>query len=124
VDPCHRVVGRLAWVETVFAAEVERPPSSAVVVKTTGELDLMSVPELESVLNELMAEKVDLELDVSELDFIDSTGVHLLLGAHKASVRDGWDFAITGACNEVRRAFELLGLLDHLPFRDRPQTSS
>jgi anti-sigma B factor antagonist len=107
-----------------FAAEVERPSPGAVVVKATGELDLMTVPELAVVLKQLMAEKIDLELDVSRLDFIDSTGVHLVLDAHQASLRDGWHLTITGAGAEVKRAFELLGLLDHLPFRDRPRTAS
>jgi anti-sigma B factor antagonist len=107
-----------------FAAEVERSARSAVVVRATGELDLMTVPELDAVFQEVMAEKADLELDLSRLDFIDSTGVHLVLSAHEASVREGWNFAITGASADVRRAFELLGLLDHLPFRDEGQNAS
>jgi anti-sigma B factor antagonist len=108
----------------VFAAEIERPTQSAVVVRATGELDLMTVPKLDAVLREVMADKTDLELDLSRLDFIDSTGVHLLLGAHDASRRDGWDFAIVGASADVKRAFELLGLVDHLPFRDQPRSAS
>jgi anti-sigma B factor antagonist len=109
---------------SVFAAAVERPTRNVVVVKATGELDLMSVPELEAVLNEVMSEKADIELDFSRLDFIDSTGVHLVLTAHDTSVREGWQLTITGAGAEVRRAFELLGLLDHLPFRDSGRSAS
>jgi anti-anti-sigma factor len=71
-----------------------------------------------------MADKADLELDLSGLDFIDSTGVHLVLGAHDASLRDSWKFTIVGAGADVKRAFELLGLLDHLPFRDPPRSAS
>jgi anti-sigma B factor antagonist len=109
---------------STFAAEIERPTPSTVVVKATGELDLLTVSELDAVLKEVMADKAAVELDLSQLDFIDSTGVHLVLGAHEASVRDGWDFSIVGASADVRRAFELLGLLDHLPFRDPPRTAS
>jgi anti-sigma B factor antagonist len=108
----------------VFEAEIERQTPSAVVVKATGELDLMSVPKLDAVLKEVMADKTDVELDLSRLDFIDSTGVHLVLGANDASSRDGWVFSIVGANADVKRAFELLGLLDHLPFRDRPRSAS
>lgn len=109
---------------SVFAADIERPTASAVVVRATGELDLMTVPKLDAVLQEVMADKADLELDLSRLDFIDSTGVHLVLGAYDASIRDGWEFTIIGASADVKRAFELLGLLDHLPFRDQPQSAS
>jgi anti-sigma B factor antagonist len=109
---------------SAFAAEIERPTPGAVVVKATGELDLMTVSQLEAVLKEAMAGKADIELDLSRLDFIDSTGVHLVLGVYDTSLRDGWDFAIVGANADVMRAFELLGLLDHLPFRDRPRNAS
>jgi anti-sigma B factor antagonist len=122
--PAGRIDSRPVEQGSVFAAAVERPTRNTVVVKATGELDLMTVPELEGLLREVMAEKADLELDLSRLDFIDSTGVHLVLTAHEASVREGWTFTISGAGNEVRRAFELLGLLDHLQFRDPGQTAS
>jgi anti-anti-sigma factor len=109
---------------SVFAADVERPTPGAVVVRATGELDLMTVPQLAAVLQEATAEGADLELDLSQLDFIDSTGVHLVLRTHESCVREGRGFAISGASADVKRAFELLGLLDHLPFRDRPQSAS
>jgi anti-sigma B factor antagonist len=109
---------------SVFAAEIERPTPGAVVVKATGELDLMTVPKLDAALKEVMAGKTDIELDLSRLDFIDSTGVHLILGAYDTSVEEGWEFTIAGAGADVRRAFELLGLLDHLPFRDQPRNAS
>jgi anti-sigma B factor antagonist len=115
---------RLVQEGSTFAAEIERPTPSTVVVKATGELDLLTVSELDAVLKGVMADNADLELDLSQLDFIDSTGVHLVLGAHEASRRDGWEFSIVGASADVRRAFELLGLLDHLPFRDPPRTAS
>jgi anti-sigma B factor antagonist len=107
-----------------FAAEVDRPTPGAVVVRATGELDLMTVPQLEAVFQHAMADKADIELDLSRLDFIDSTGVHLVLTVYDTSVRDGFEFVITGATADVRRAFELLGLLDHLPFRDQPRSAS
>jgi anti-sigma B factor antagonist len=102
---------------SVFAAAIERP-GGAVVVKARGELDLSTAPELQAALADARADGgADLVLDFSELDFIDSTGVHIVLDAYQASQRAGTGFAITGAAGEVRRAFELVGLLDRLPFR-------
>jgi anti-anti-sigma factor len=102
-----------------FAAAIERPGGRTVVVAARGELDMLSAPELRGLLREAVAPGVDVILDVSGLDFIDSTGVHLVLQAYADSRRDGWDFAIRGATGEVMRAFELTGLADRLPFRDR-----
>jgi anti-anti-sigma factor len=104
--------------EDGFAAAIERPGGRAVVVSARGELDMLSVPELEGLLGEAAGPGVEVILDVSGLEFIDSTGVHLVLRVYADSSRDGWDFSIRGARAEVMRAFELTGLADRLPFRD------
>ena len=109
---------------SVFEAAVERPGDRMAVVRVSGELDLLTAPELDAALKALQEERADIELDLSGLEFIDSTGVHLVLQIYQASRREGWDLVLSGASEEVRRAFELVGLLDRLPFRDRGQSSS
>jgi anti-sigma B factor antagonist len=99
----------------LFEVAVERPGDGPVVVHVRGELDLLSAPEMREALAQEMG--ADMTLELSGLEFIDSTGVHLVLDAFLASQRDGWDLAIVGAGEEVRRAFELVGLIDRLPFR-------
>ncbi len=109
---------------SVFEAAVERPGDRMAVVRVSGELDLLTAPELQAALAPLQAEGTDIELDMGGLEFIDSTGVHLVLQAFQASRRDGWELVLSGAREEVRRAFELVGLLDRLPFRDPGQSAS
>jgi anti-sigma B factor antagonist len=108
----------------VFEAAVARPGDGVAQVKVSGELDLLTAPELQAALEPLQAEGTDIELDLSGLEFIDSTGVHLVLQTYQASRRDGWELTLTGAGAEIRRAFELVGLLDRLPFRGPGQSSS
>jgi anti-sigma B factor antagonist len=108
----------------VFEAAVVRAGDGMAQVKVSGELDLLTAPELQAALEPLQAQGAGIELDLSELEFIDSTGVHLVLQTYQASRRDGWELVLTGAKEEVRRAFELVGLLDRLPFRDQGQSSS
>ena len=108
----------------VFEAAVARAGDGMAQVKVSGELDLLTAPELQAALEPLQAEGVDIELDLRELEFIDSTGVHLVLQTYQASRRNGWQLVLSGATEEVRRAFELVGLLDRLPFRDPGQSSS
>ena len=109
---------------SVFTAAVERAAESTVVIKASGELDLMTVPQLETALADAQAQGGDIELDLSQLDFIDSTGVHLVLRVWQASQQEDWELSITGAGPEVTRAFELVGLLDRLPFRNPGQSAS
>ena len=107
-----------------FRASVERPSEDIAVVKAAGELDLRTVPQLEAALAEASGGAANLELDLARVGFIDSTGVRLILGTYDACRRDRCEFSITGASPEVMRAFELLGLLDHLPFRGPGRSAS
>ena len=100
-----------------FAAETERLDNGTVVVKASGELDLSTAPELEDRIHTALAGGDELVLDLSELEFIDSTGVHVVMRAFKAAEQRGAGFAITGAAGEVLRVFELVGLVGRLPFR-------
>jgi serine/threonine-protein kinase RsbW/stage II sporulation protein AB (anti-sigma F factor) len=78
-----------------------------------GELDLTTAPELEELLL-ASAPYVDLELDFAELDFIDSSGLRLLLGERERAARDGGRLLVTGAQGPVARVFAVSGLDAHL----------
>jgi anti-sigma B factor antagonist len=49
-------------------------------------------------------------LDLSEVTFIDSTGLSALMDAHFASERNGWDFGVRHPSPAVRRVVELAGV--------------
>ena len=57
-------------------------------------------------------------LDLSELDFIDSMGIHFVVTAHQTAQAAGREFAIVRGGPEVDRIFKLVGLGDVLPFED------
>ena len=76
-----------------------------------GELDLTVVGELESRLGELNAEEAPVRLDLSELSFIDSSGIRVVTRARLDSCRVGWTFEIDPHVSPVvKRPLELLGL--------------
>lgn len=85
----------------------------------SGELDLASAPRLELELATVEATDATLiVVDLSNLIYIDSTGVRLLLSAHARS-RTGSDrLTLLRASNGVQRVFELCGVADLLPFVD------
>lgn len=57
-------------------------------------------------------------LDLSEVKFIDSTGLHLLLEAsHRSAVTD-WSFFVVRPSEAVRRLIEISGTADLLTLVD------
>jgi stage II sporulation protein AA (anti-sigma F factor antagonist) len=87
------------------------------VIALIGELDLDGA---ERVTRELLrAEASDarrIVLDLSNLRFIDSTGIRLILAADARSRRDGDRLALIRGPRAVHRVFELSGIAERLPF--------
>jgi anti-sigma B factor antagonist len=76
-----------------------------------GELDLAVVDALDARLVKLKRARRRVRLDLAELEFIDSTGLHELILAVADAERDGWDLEIDPHVSEpVRRVIELTGL--------------
>jgi anti-anti-sigma factor len=77
-------------------------------LRLTGELDIGSVPELRHRIEELRDEKLPVRLDLSGLEFMDSSGIHLLVTAFDHARTDGWDFEVDPALTpQVARLFRL-----------------
>jgi anti-sigma B factor antagonist len=80
--------------KTPFRTEVRAVPPDTTLLVLTGDLDYDTAPELSAFVRELFSGKVsDLALDLSGLDFVDSSGVAALInvyncaGEHRASMR-------------------------------------
>jgi|SRR5438270_4304991 len=84
-------------------------------IRLDGELELASAHELRAVLRDVAS---DTTVDCSGLTFIDSSGISVLLGAHRRLEAEGHTLRLVGMSPTVRRAVELAGLdkvfvLDH-----------
>jgi anti-sigma B factor antagonist len=82
----------------------------------SGELDMVSAPELDSAVTLALAQAREVILDIEELTFIDSTGLRAILTCHKSCQRIDIPFRLTPGQSQARRLFEITGLLDRLPF--------
>lgn len=90
------------------------------VVELTGELDLGGAPAVEDEL--LKAQESDASsilVDLSGLEFIDSTGIRLMVMAAERS-EDG-RLALLRGPEQVHRVFEITDLADRLPFVTSPE---
>jgi anti-sigma B factor antagonist len=76
-----------------------------------GELDLSVSDEFRHRLGELRRGGLDVRLDLSQLEFIDSSGLRELIGAVSESRRDGCRLEVgTDVQGTVRRVIDLVGV--------------
>src|SRR3954462_155722 len=78
-------------------------------VALAGELDLTTAPELEETLLNANPSSL-LELTLSSLDFIASSGLRLLLSERDRAGRTGAELRVVGARGAVARVFAISGL--------------
>lgn len=84
-----------------------------------GELDLAGAGQLESSLHAAEQRRPGrLIIDLSDLHFIDSTGLRLLLAAASRAAEDGWELVLRPGRPAVQRVFEVTGALEVLRFED------
>jgi anti-anti-sigma factor len=102
--------------------EVEfREGDRAVVIGVSGELDLASSPGLEQELDRHMSSGAELLIvDLRQLEFMDSTGLSVLVRAHQRAVEAGRRFAVVRGPQQVQRLLTLTGVADRLTLVDSP----
>ena len=80
------------------------------VVHVAGEVDMHSAPALRQALDGLDEENNDLVLDLTDLQFMDSSGVGVLVGAHKRSETAHRQVTIVCPPGPVSRVLTITGL--------------
>ena len=73
-----------------------------------GELDLGTSPQLEEAIGRAAGAK-RIDVDLSQMDFMDSSGLAVLLSARKHADADGRELHIAGVNEHVRRLLDLTG---------------
>lgn len=100
----------------------QRSEGRAVVLAVSGELDLATCPELEAHLARAFASKAEVVIvDLRELEFIDSTGLSVLVKAHQQAGDTGARFGLVNGGSQVRRLLSLTGLAERLAVADAPE---
>jgi anti-sigma B factor antagonist len=81
----------------------------ATVVTAVGEIDLAAKDALREVLSPLAG---DVTVDLSDVTFVDSSAIGVLVGAHKRLTGDGGSLRLRNPRGMPRRALEIVGLGD------------
>ena len=101
----------------LFDVHLNDPGNGRLDASLSGELDLSTVAELESRLEEaLRADPALLVVDLRDVTFLDSSGLRLLLRLdERQREREGRLVLVKGG-RRVSRVFELTGADEHLSF--------
>ena len=94
-------------------------------VRVTGDIDLATATELRQRLDFVLAAGTgDVDLDLSEVTFLDSTGLVALLDARQALHDNHQQLRVRNPSRPVLRVFELTGVLDLMMDGSQPPGDS
>jgi anti-anti-sigma factor len=92
------------------------------IVLVRGELDLATAPDLEEVVSERMDAGQEVVLDLRELEFMDSSGLRVLVVAHARAADGGPRFAVVRPPegSAVAKILSIAGVDQELELLDEP----
>jgi anti-sigma B factor antagonist len=92
-----------------FTVDETHPPF--VILAVTGEVDVATAPSLRARLLEMISQgKVNLIVDLEGVDFLDSTGLGVLVSTVKRVRTTGGDLALVCTRQPILKVFEITGL--------------
>ncbi len=106
--------------EPATPLQIERVSNErGAVLKLRGELDISTVPELERLLAECERDAPsDMVIDLGQLEFMDSTGLAIIVAADQAAQANGYRLRLRQGSPQVQRLFQLTGVLERFTFVD------
>lgn len=101
--------------EATFTLAEDAGSDGERVIRLRGELDIDTVPELERALLRSRPAQQRVVLDLSELKFMDSTGLRVLLRARAAAEEGHWEILLRNVPSNIGRLFDMTGVHAALP---------
>jgi anti-anti-sigma factor len=107
----------MTWIEVDTRME-----DGVAVVALRGELDVAATPALDDALLAAADEPAvqGIVIDLSSLDFMDSSGLRAIAMAHQRLRGRGFQFALVRGGDPVHRVFEITRMTERLPWVDAP----
>ena len=79
----------------------------------SGRLDTQTAPELENELDSILSSLKELTFDMTNLEYVSSAGLRVILKAQKAMNAQG-SMKLTGVNDSIMEVFDITGFLDIL----------
>ena len=94
------------------------PHGASVVVSVQGELDVTSSQRFDDCLSDAAADSDQVILDMSKVDFMDTTALAVIVAHWRRQVDEDGQFLLAGARYRHTKALWITGLADRLPMYD------
>ena len=87
--------------------------NDAATLIVSGRLDTQTAPELENELDAVLSGLKELTFDMTNLEYVSSAGLRVILKAQKAMNAQG-SMKLTGVNDSIMEVFDITGFLDIL----------
>jgi anti-sigma B factor antagonist len=95
-----------------LSIDLRTEEGGALLFKLRGSLDLATAPTVRAALTEAAdAGPHDLIVDLTQLEFLDSTGLGVLIGAHRRAAEHGGSFRLIIGDGAIARLLNITGLI-------------
>ena len=99
--------------DATFAAE--QSEVGICMIRARGEVDLAAAPKFQEAIDAAIESKpTSMLIDLSEVTFLDSSGIRVLVDAQRRLKEAGASFTIDGMSPALTRVFEIAGVIDLL----------
>jgi anti-sigma B factor antagonist len=89
------------------------------VIKTSGRISSLNAPELERAFGAITeGRKYGIVFDMSEIEFISSRGLWVLLDTQKTCKKSGGELVLVNVSENIQSSFELAGMEHFFTFYD------
>jgi anti-anti-sigma factor len=106
-----------------FGVQIENlPRAGSYLVKAQGSIDMKTAPELELACERLLVRGEErLLFDFTNVEYINSQGLGVLLALQKSLSAKGGGVTVAGLSERVRKVFETTGIHKVMNLYDRPK---
>ena len=108
--PIHEAPWTFRTADEAFGWTTQREPTH-MVLRLYGEVDLYTVSPLQGAIDDLVRQGyVHLAIDLTDVSFLDSSGIALLVWAHKLTNQCDGELAVRNPSERIRRLMEITGV--------------
>lgn len=99
----------------------KRDAKERTTICVAGEVDVFTAPELRKKLLPICQAGETVVVDLSDVDYIDSTGLGVFIGAYKIQRTTKGKLILTGVNQRLLRLFNITGLHEIIEIEEKPQ---
>jgi anti-anti-sigma factor len=95
----------------MFEVQLGTPAEGKIVIGVVGEIDLATAPEVAGAVSEALATGTpEIVVDLSQVSFLDSSGIRALVESHHAANEAGARLSVRGAQSWVAKVLNITGV--------------